>query len=141
MFAAIRDRIKPSNYLYFGLSVKCLGENSRVSEINIDLGQCVSYHTVEAPEPDLTTNIAQRDYYIPDGNIQQPWMFTGSSWKNCDENNETLTGSLNVVEGICYQNKSMEPKDRKGEHFTAVSDTKKTSKRVLHLTDVVLEPS
>ena len=73
----------------------------------LNFGHSISYHTIEAIETDLATNIIARNCATPEGIDQSPGLSTGVAWDNYDENTETLSGgnTLHDTVGICYQNK------------------------------------
>ena len=106
LFVTSRGRIKPSKHVLIGSGIKSITGSRRVIEILNRFGHSVNYHTVEALETELATEITERKQTTPDGILKQAGLATGLAWDNYDENNETLTGSgtLHDTVGICYQN-------------------------------------
>ena len=99
-------RIKPSKHMSVGLGIKSLTGSRKVIDILNHFGHSISYHTIEAIETDLATNIIARNCATPEGIDQSPGLSTGVAWDNYDENTETLSGgnTLHDTVGICYQN-------------------------------------
>jgi hypothetical protein len=89
------------------LGIKSMTGSRKLLEIMNRFGHAISYHTVEALETELATNISDRHCATPDGILQVAGICTGLAWDNYDEMNETLSGSgtLHDTVGICYQNK------------------------------------
>ena len=106
MFVTSSGRIKPSKHVLIGSGMKNITGSRRVIEILNRFGHSVIYHTVEALETDLATEITERKQTTPDSILKQAGLSTGLAWYNYDGNNETLTGSgtLQDTVGICYQN-------------------------------------
>ena len=69
-------------------------------------GHFISYHTVEAIETGLKTNICEKNCATPEGIYNISGLCTGLAWDSYAENTETLSGAktLHDTVGICNQN-------------------------------------
>ncbi|RUM44802.1 MAG: hypothetical protein DSY80_04010, partial [Desulfocapsa sp.] len=139
---------KPAKHMTMGLGIKSLTGNRQILEILNHFGHSISYHTVEALETDLATNVTERNCSTPAGIEQCSGLATGLAWDNYDENTETISGgnTLHDTVGICYQNINTAeihtPTDNismatpTAEHYMA----RKVSKRSLVLRETTLQP-
>ena len=136
-----------SKCVLIGSGMQRITGSRRVIEILNRFGHSVNYHTVEALETYLATEITERKQTTPDGILKQAGLATGLAWNNYDENNETLTGSgtLHNTIGIYYQNqidskKTNVQNDHVNPETITRTGTGRTLKRTFEAKELILEP-
>ena len=69
------------------------------------MGHCVSYHTVQEVETEMTFEANSRSTYTPFGMSLKQHCGTGVAWDNYDRYVETQSGkdTLHDTVGIAYQ--------------------------------------
>ena len=142
VYATTRGQIKPGKHLTKGVALKSMTGSWKIVDILSRFGQCIGYHTVEAIETDLATDISLRDSVSPDGIQRMPGLCTALAWDNYDEFTNSLSGSgsLHDTVGICYQNNSTVGACGTNATESVTGQPWKRSKRSLVLKESNLEP-
>ena len=85
--------------------MKSLTVSRKVIEILNKLGHCVSYHTVEEIETEMTFEANKEVALSPHGMTRNPVLGTGPTWDKFDRFVATMTGTdtLHDTVGIAYQ--------------------------------------
>ena len=142
IYASTHAKVKTGKHLTLALGLKSMTGSRKVIDTLNRFGHCVSYHTVEAIETDLATEISQRGCATPDGIQCSPGLSTALAWDNYDEFTESLSGSdsLHDTVGICYQNISEALGDVPVPEENINSPPWKKSRRTLYLKEKNIEP-
>ena len=84
--------------------MKSLTGSRKVIEILNKLGHCVSYHTVEEVETEMTFEANKKGVLTPHGMTCNPLLGTGLAWDNFDRfvATMTVTDTLHDTVGIAY---------------------------------------
>ena len=87
------------------MAVKSLTGSRKLNEVLNRYGHCVSYHTVEELETELTFKACEEDLLAPHGMSLSSNLGTGVAFDNYDRFVETLSGkdTLHDTVGIAYQ--------------------------------------
>ena len=85
--------------------MKSLTVSRKVIEILNKLGHCVSHHTVEEIETEMTFEANKDGALSPHGMTRNPVLGTGPAWNKFDRFVATMTGTdtLHDTVGIAYQ--------------------------------------
>ena len=86
VFAVTRGITKPGKHLCIGLGIKSLTGRRQIIDILNRFGHSINYHTVEAIETQVATDISDRHQALPDGTSQDDDLSTCLAWDNYDEN-------------------------------------------------------
>lgn len=146
MFVATRARSTSRNHLCIAL--KSLTGSRKVIEILNRFGHCISYHTSEASQTELATDISGRNYATPAGITKLVGLCIRLEWDNYDELTLALSGggTLHDTVGFYYQN---EPSVTQNEPLTSPRQLSSLdnymmhsslSKRTFHPMEHILEP-
>ena len=105
VFSATSGQKKPKKHLQLGLAMKSLTGSRKVVELLNKMGHCVSYHTTEELETEMTFEANKFDANIPFGMSLAANLGTGVAWDNYDRFVETQSGkdTLHDTVGIAYQ--------------------------------------
>ena len=105
IFAATSAKKKPKKHLQLGLFLKSLTGSRKIITLLNRMGHCVSYHTVQELETEMTYEATKNLRNTPFGMSLHSKAGTGVGWDNYDRFVETLSGkdTLHDTVGIAYQ--------------------------------------
>ena len=105
IFTATSGQTELKKHLMLGMTMKSPTGSRKVIEILNKLGHCVSYHTVEVIETEMTLEANKEGALTPQGMTCNPALGTGLAWDNFDRFVATMTGTdtLHDTVGIAYQ--------------------------------------
>ena len=93
IFSATSEQTKPKKHLMLGITMTSLTGSRKVIEILNKLGHCVSYHTVEEIDTEMTFEANKEGALTPHGMTFNPLLGTGLAWDNFDKFVATMTGT------------------------------------------------
>ena len=97
--------MQPRKHVMLGIAMKSLTGSKKVLEMLNRYGHCISYHTAEEIETEMTFGTREANQVTPHGMIRNPQYGTGVAWDNFDRFVETESGkdTLHDTVGIVYQ--------------------------------------
>ena len=88
IFSATSGQTKPNKCLMLGITIKSFTGSKMVIEILNKMDRCVSYHTVEETETEITFEANKEGALSPHGMTCNLLLGTGFAWYNFESSSQ-----------------------------------------------------